>query len=66
MKVAEQTVQKRKCFSKWKKNISDGKLSCQIFEKQNLNNNSKDGDFYASVFFKDGTVGPEVLTGHGQ
>lgn len=66
MKAAEQTVQKRKCFSKWKKNISDGKLSCRIFEKQNLKNNSKDGGFSACVVFKDGTVGPEVLTGHGQ
>lgn len=66
VKIEEQTVQKRKCFSKCKKNMSEGKLCCKIFEKQNLNNNSKDRDLSASVIFKDVTVGPEVLIGHGQ
>lgn len=46
--------------------MSEGKLCCKICEKQNLNNNSKDGDLSASVIFKDVTVGPGVLTGHGQ
>lgn len=65
-KAAKWTVHKRKCFSKWKKNMSEGKLCHKVFEKQNLNNSSKDQGLSASVFFKDVTVGPEVLTGHGQ